>query len=82
MVTAQQFLVNKPGLKTLPAAMHYGRGAIDQYKCWEIEMCFRVDPEFKVPFAAWNAAIRVTKEVIISSGRCAWDAVEPFVRVL
>ena len=71
IVSAQQYLINQPGLKTIPAAIHYGRTAIDQFKVWEIEMFIRVDPDFTVPFAAWNAAVAIAKETLVANGRRA-----------
>ena len=69
IVQLQQSVINQPGLKTLPAAIHYGRGAIDQFKVWEFEMYFLVDAAFEVPFAAWNAAVAVAKNTLLSTGR-------------
>ena len=68
---ALQSLINRLGLKTLPAAIHYGRSAIDQMKIYNFEMYFRVDPDFQVPFAAWRAAAAVVKSLMVERGRCA-----------
>ena len=68
---ALQSLINRPGLKTLPAAIHYGRSAIDQMKIYNFEMYFRVDADFQVPFAAWRAAVAVVKSLMVERGRCA-----------
>lgn len=71
VVQLQQSVINRPGLMTLPAAIHYGRGAIDQFKVWELEMCFLVDAGFAVPFAAWNAAVAIAKDTLVLTGRWA-----------
>ncbi|KAK9836979.1 hypothetical protein WJX81_004257 [Elliptochloris bilobata] len=68
IVQTLQSLINRPGLKTLPAAIHYGRNAIDQFKVWELEMYFRVDAAFAVPFAAWNAAVVIAKDTLVTTG--------------
>ncbi|KAK9836984.1 hypothetical protein WJX81_004351 [Elliptochloris bilobata] len=60
-----QSLINRSGLMTLPAAIHYGRGAVDQFKIYDFEMYFRVDADFAVPFAAWNAAVTVAREMLV-----------------
>lgn len=69
LVQLQESLINRPGLMTLPAAIHYGRGAIDQFKVWAFEMYFLVDASFAVPFAAWNAAVAIAKDTLLSTGR-------------
>ena len=74
---AVQSLINRPGLNTLPAAIHYGRGAIDQMKVYNFEMYFRVDPDFRVPFDAWNAAAAVVKPLLVESGRCGAGLQQP-----
>ena len=71
IVQLQESVINRPGLMTLPAAIHYGRGAIDQFKVWEFEMYFLVDADFAVPFAAWNAAVAIAKDTLILTGRWA-----------
>ncbi len=71
VVQTQQSLLNVPGLKTLPAAIHYGRHAIDQFRVYDFEMTFRVDPDFRVPFDAWNAGVAVVKEALVAHGRRA-----------
>lgn len=71
IVTSQQYIINRPGLKTLPAAIHYGRNAVDQFKCYDFEMWFRVDPAFVVPFAAWNAVVAIAKDTLVTNGRRA-----------
>ena len=71
VVQLQESVINRPGLMTLPAAIHYGRGAIDQFKVWEFEMYFLVDAGFAVPYAAWNAAVAIAKDTLLSSGRWA-----------
>ena len=36
---------------------------------WELELCFRVDAGFAVPFAAWNAAVAIANDTLVSTGR-------------
>ncbi|KAK9821229.1 hypothetical protein WJX81_004376 [Elliptochloris bilobata] len=58
---------------TLPAAIHYRRGSVDQFKISDFEMYLRVDAEFAVPFAAFNAAVKVAREMLIERGSNALD---------
>ena len=56
--------------------------AIDQFKCYDFEMWFRVDPAFAVPFAAWNAVVAIAKDTLVTNGRRAPAMVVPYPNLL
>lgn len=60
-------VVVKSGLKTLPAQIHYQPG-LQQDHIYDFELCFKVSDDFSNVVEAWNAAIRIAKEVIAEYG--------------